>query len=61
VFVDPFSMQYLGGMTVDHVTSMQGRAYVQEPQCNRWLRLRQFLLRVSRKSNCGGGSAALTS
>src|ERR1017187_1915494 len=27
VFVDPFSMQYLGGMTVDYVTSMQGPGF----------------------------------
>ena len=27
VFVDPFSMQYLGGMTVDYVTSMQGSGF----------------------------------
>ena len=27
VFVDPFSMQYLSGITVDHVTSMQGSGF----------------------------------
>ena len=27
MFVDPFSMQYLGGMTVDYVTSMQGSGF----------------------------------
>jgi iron-sulfur cluster assembly protein len=27
VFVDPFSMQYLSGMTVDYVTSMQGSGF----------------------------------
>jgi iron-sulfur cluster assembly protein len=27
VFVDPFSMQYLSGVTVDYVTSMQGSGF----------------------------------
>ena len=27
VFVDPFSMQYLSGITVDYVTSMQGSGF----------------------------------
>ena len=27
VFVDPFSMQYLGGVTIDYVTSMQGSGF----------------------------------
>ena len=27
VFVDPFSMQYLGGITIDYVTSMQGSGF----------------------------------
>jgi iron-sulfur cluster assembly accessory protein len=27
VFVDPFSMQYLGGVIVDYVTSMQGSGF----------------------------------
>jgi iron-sulfur cluster assembly accessory protein len=27
VFVDPFSMQYVGGVTVDYVTSMQGSGF----------------------------------
>ncbi len=27
VFVDPFSMQYLGGVMVDYVTSMQGSGF----------------------------------
>ncbi len=27
LFVDPFSMQYLGGVTIDYVTSMQGLGY----------------------------------
>ena len=27
VFVDPFSMQYLAGVTVDYVTSMQGSGF----------------------------------
>jgi len=27
VFVDPFSMQYIGGVTVDYVTSMQGSGF----------------------------------
>ncbi len=27
VFVDPFSMQYLHGVTVDYVTSMQGSGF----------------------------------
>jgi iron-sulfur cluster assembly accessory protein len=27
LFVDPFSMQYLGGVTVDYTTSMQGSGF----------------------------------
>lgn len=27
VFVDPFSMQYLNGVTIDYVTSMQGSGF----------------------------------
>ncbi len=27
LFVDPFSMQYLGGVTIDYVTSMQGSGF----------------------------------
>jgi len=27
VFVDPFSMQYMSGITVDYVTSMQGSGF----------------------------------
>jgi iron-sulfur cluster assembly accessory protein len=27
VFVDPFSMQYLSGVTIDYVTSMQGSGF----------------------------------
>jgi iron-sulfur cluster assembly accessory protein len=27
VFVDPFSMQYLGGINIDYVTSMQGSGF----------------------------------
>ena len=27
LFVDPFSMQYLGGITIDYVTSMQGSGF----------------------------------
>ena len=27
VFVDPFSMQYLGGVTIDYVSSMQGSGF----------------------------------
>ncbi len=27
VFVDPFSLQYLGGVTIDYVTSMQGSGF----------------------------------
>jgi len=27
VFVDPFSMQYLGGVTIDFVSSMQGSGF----------------------------------
>jgi iron-sulfur cluster assembly accessory protein len=27
VFVDPFSAQYLSGVTIDHVTSMQGSGF----------------------------------
>ncbi len=27
VFVDPFSMQYLNGVVIDHVTSMQGSGF----------------------------------
>lgn len=27
VFVDPFSMQYMEGMTIDYVTSMQGSGF----------------------------------
>jgi iron-sulfur cluster assembly accessory protein len=27
VFVDPYSMQYLAGIVVDHVTSMQGSGF----------------------------------
>ena len=27
VFVDPFSMQYMNGMSVDYVTSMQGSGF----------------------------------
>lgn len=27
VFVDPFSAQYIGGVTVDYVTSMQGSGF----------------------------------
>ena len=27
VFVDPFSLQYVGGVTVDYVTSMQGSGF----------------------------------
>ena len=27
LFVDPFSMQYLGGVTIDYVSSMQGSGF----------------------------------
>ncbi|HEY4659089.1 MAG TPA: iron-sulfur cluster assembly accessory protein, partial [Gemmatimonadaceae bacterium] len=27
VFVDPFSLQYLSGVTIDYVTSMQGSGF----------------------------------
>lgn len=27
VFVDPFSMQYISGVTIDYVTSMQGSGF----------------------------------
>ncbi len=27
LFVDPFSMQYLGGVTIDYTTSMQGSGF----------------------------------
>ncbi|MBI1808401.1 MAG: iron-sulfur cluster assembly accessory protein, partial [Gemmatimonadetes bacterium] len=27
LFVDPFSMQYLGGVTIDYTSSMQGSGF----------------------------------
>ena len=42
VFVDPFSVQYLGGMTDDRLRDVDAglRLHLQEPQCDRWMRLR---------------------
>jgi len=48
VFVDPFSMQYLNGVIIDYVTSMQGSGFTfKNPNATGWLRLRQQLLGVS--------------
>ena len=48
VFVDPFSAQYIQGVTIDYVSSMQGSGFTfKNPNSDGRLRLRELVLRVA--------------
>jgi iron-sulfur cluster assembly protein len=50
VFVDGFSAQYLSGVTVDYVTSMQGSGFTfTNPNAEWRVRVREQLQRLKRK------------